>query len=208
MAATADVRRFNVLRFDWSDKKEVSLSRLDFSRQILQRLLEVKPEDLNCLIKRPGIAVSFDVSFFLNGYANHRLDDLLLLLCRRVMEYYRYLDGLQEAGRLTNQRAEKESTGLRAAEELLQKGWIERCHWMDDYRCLVPSTSRETWWYTVVLPEYTCECVAASNGGLCKHLHIAVEAAKQKGLDVDSMQKRLVQELLQGGKTSQCKDMV
>lgn len=178
--------------------------------------------------------------------------------------YCRYLDGLQEAGRLTNPRAEKESTGLRAAEELLQKGWIERCHWMDDYRCLVPSTSRETWWYTVVLPEYTCECVAASNGGilfllicivltyisfmkcvhvntalyiysiytqyvynfiififmlhknvivtlfigLCKHLHIALEAAKQKGLDVDSMQKRLVQELLQRGKTSQCKDMV
>ncbi|KAK6471267.1 hypothetical protein HHUSO_G29586 [Huso huso] len=120
----------------------------------------------------------------------------------------RYLDGLQEAGRLTNPRAEKESTGLRAAEELLQKGWIERCHWMDDYRCLVPSTSRENWWYTVVLPEYTCECVAASNGGLCKHLHIALEAAKQKGLDVDSMQKRLVQELLQWGKTSQCKDMV
>ncbi|MGH0174644.1 UNVERIFIED_CONTAM: hypothetical protein FKN15_068341 [Acipenser sinensis] len=60
MAATAGVHRFNVLHFDWSDKKEVSLSRLDFSRQILQRLLEVKPEDLNCLMKRPGIAVSFD----------------------------------------------------------------------------------------------------------------------------------------------------
>ncbi|KAK6471295.1 zinc finger CCHC domain-containing protein 3-like [Huso huso] len=67
MAATAGVRRFNVLRFNWSDKKEVSLSRLDFSRQILQRLLEVKPEDLNCLIKLPGIAVSFDVSFVSNG---------------------------------------------------------------------------------------------------------------------------------------------
>ncbi|KAK1174738.1 hypothetical protein AOXY_G2307 [Acipenser oxyrinchus oxyrinchus] len=148
---------------------------------------------------------------FLNGYANHRLDDLLLLLCRRAMEYYRYLDGLQEAGCLTKPRAEKESTGLRAAEELLQKGWIEQCHWVDDYRCLVPSTSRENGWYTVVLPEYTCECVAASNGALfilCKHLHIALEAAKQKGLDVDSMQKRLVQKLLQRGKTSQCKDMV
>ncbi|MGH0187079.1 UNVERIFIED_CONTAM: hypothetical protein FKN15_032371 [Acipenser sinensis] len=52
---------------------------------------------------------------FLNGYANHRLDDLLLLLCRRVMEYYRYLDGLQEAGCLTNPRAEKESTDNKGA---------------------------------------------------------------------------------------------
>ncbi|MGH0142883.1 UNVERIFIED_CONTAM: hypothetical protein FKN15_077271 [Acipenser sinensis] len=67
MAATAGVRRFNVLRFNWSNKKDVSLSRLDFSRQILQRLLEVKPEDLNCLIKHPGIDVSFDVSFVSNG---------------------------------------------------------------------------------------------------------------------------------------------
>ncbi|MBN3280563.1 ZCHC3 protein, partial [Polyodon spathula] len=42
-------------------------SRLDFSRQILQWLLEVKPGNFNSLIKLPGIAVIFNVSFVSNG---------------------------------------------------------------------------------------------------------------------------------------------
>ncbi|MGH0178903.1 UNVERIFIED_CONTAM: hypothetical protein FKN15_000290 [Acipenser sinensis] len=57
MPVRTGVRRHNVIRFTWRDEKEVSLSRLDFSRQIIQKLLEVKPEELNCLIKCPGTAV-------------------------------------------------------------------------------------------------------------------------------------------------------
>ncbi|MGH0178838.1 UNVERIFIED_CONTAM: hypothetical protein FKN15_078446 [Acipenser sinensis] len=63
----AGVRRFNVLCFTWKEKEDVTLTRLDFNRQILQRLLEVKPMELNCLIRRPGIAASFDVSFVSTG---------------------------------------------------------------------------------------------------------------------------------------------
>ncbi|MGH0167275.1 UNVERIFIED_CONTAM: hypothetical protein FKN15_056983 [Acipenser sinensis] len=59
----AGVRRFNVLRFTWKEKGDMTLTRLGFSRQIFQRLLEVKPMELNCLIRRPGITASFDVSF-------------------------------------------------------------------------------------------------------------------------------------------------
>ncbi|XP_058865497.1 uncharacterized protein LOC131707241 [Acipenser ruthenus] len=51
MAATTGLCRHTVIRFTWGDEKEVSLTRLDFSQQIIQKLLEVKPEELNCLIK-------------------------------------------------------------------------------------------------------------------------------------------------------------
>lgn len=74
MAARTGVRRHNVIRFTWRDEKDVFLSRLDFSRQIIQKLLEVKPEELNCLIKCPGTAVCFEVSFVSTGVMKRCLE--------------------------------------------------------------------------------------------------------------------------------------
>jgi len=75
------------------------------------------------------------------------------------------LDSFQEAGRLTNPRSAMESKGKEMADMLIQRGWIERCHWLDESRCLVPSASKDLQ-YLIVLLEYTCECVAASCGGM------------------------------------------
>ena len=79
--------------------------------------------------------------------------------------FHRYLDGLQEAGRLTNPRIAMEGKGKEMADMLIQQGWIERCHWLDESRCLVPSATKDLH-YLVVLPEYTCECVTAPSGGM------------------------------------------
>ncbi|KAK1175983.1 hypothetical protein AOXY_G746 [Acipenser oxyrinchus oxyrinchus] len=114
--------------------------------------------ETNNLVERFFLAVK---NHFLNVYCNRRLDDLLLLLSNRVLGYYRYIDSLQKAGRLNNPRTTKEMEGKRKAEELVHKGWVEKCHWKGDFTCLMPSSTTENLWYTVVLPEYTCECISA-----------------------------------------------
>ncbi|XP_070574466.1 uncharacterized protein [Ptychodera flava] len=73
---------------------------------------------------------------FLNGYANHRVDDLLLLLDSKVLGYYRYTTGLQEAGRLRNPRNDNHSKKL--AEELLTQSWSEKVKWDSSFK--MPNT--------------------------------------------------------------------
>ncbi|TMS12791.1 hypothetical protein E3U43_017866, partial [Larimichthys crocea] len=111
------------------------------------------------------------------------------------------LDSTREAGRLTNPRSDMESKGKEMADMLIQRGWIERCHWLDESRCLVPSASKDLQ-YLVVLPEYTCDCVAASSGGLCKHLHIALEAAHQRGHDMRNLQDNIAEAVMMHGNVS------
>ncbi|MBN3301526.1 ZCHC3 protein, partial [Amia calva] len=61
---TAGVRRHNAVRFSREAGAETAaLTRLEFSRSVLQRGLGFAPSELNCVVKLPGPRDVFEVSF-------------------------------------------------------------------------------------------------------------------------------------------------
>lgn len=62
---TQETRRHNAVRFTRTQQEETEpgLTRLEFSRTILQRGMGFSPSDLNCLVKLPGLKEVFEVSF-------------------------------------------------------------------------------------------------------------------------------------------------
>ncbi|XP_014675608.1 PREDICTED: uncharacterized protein LOC106815634 isoform X2 [Priapulus caudatus] len=96
-----------------------------------------------------------------------------------------YLEGLKKAGRIKNKSASRESQGRRKAEQMISQGWANIVLWQTNHVCYVPSeTLPATAGYLVDIMHATCECQAASQGGMCKHLHTALTLAATKGIDV------------------------
>ena len=79
------------------------------------------------------------------------------------------MEELAEAGRLddeVNKANSEAKKGLKKAEELLGRGWAEKCVWLETNECilLVPSASSDRM-YKVDLIRAICECPATSQKG-------------------------------------------
>lgn len=97
-----------------------------------------------------------------------------------------YHKELVREGRIKPQPA-VEGHGASKAQELLLRGWAQKCTLLSDTSCScrVPSESkgREVK-YDVDVARATCTCPAASQKGMYKHLHVAANVAQLKGQSV------------------------
>ena len=62
-AATGGEKRANAPNVTRQERRVTGLTRLEFSRAVLQRAMGFVPGDLNCLVKVPGNADIFEISF-------------------------------------------------------------------------------------------------------------------------------------------------
>ncbi|CAG2217969.1 unnamed protein product [Mytilus edulis] len=117
---------------------------------------------------------------FLGGYANSRVEDLLLLLHGNVTMFYDYLDELAKIGRLKNMGGQRGDKSKLTAENMLKAGLDQTVQWTSSTECTVPSQTAFGTIYNVDIVNEVCNCPAATTRGMCKHVHFA-ELIASKG---------------------------
>ncbi|XP_071124075.1 uncharacterized protein [Mytilus edulis] len=120
---------------------------------------------------------------FLGGYANSRVEDLLILLHGNVTMFYDYLDELENIGRLKNMGGQREDKSKLTAENMLKAGLDQTVQWTSSTVCTVPSQTAFGTIYNVDIVNVVCNCPAATTRGMCKHVHLADLIASKRNID-------------------------
>ncbi|VDI82347.1 Hypothetical predicted protein [Mytilus galloprovincialis] len=99
---------------------------------------------------------------FLGGYANSRVEDLLILLHGNVTMFYDYLDELEKIGRLKNMGGQREDKSKLTAENMLKAELDQTVQWTSSTECTVPSQTAFGTIYNVDIVNVVCNCPAAT----------------------------------------------
>ncbi|XP_052075697.1 uncharacterized protein LOC127713103 [Mytilus californianus] len=138
-------------------------------------------QDTNNLVERFFLGMKYH---FLGGYANSRVEDLLLLLHGNVTMFYDYLDELAKIGRLKNMGGQRGDKSKLTAENMLKAGLDQTVQWTSSTECTVPSQTAFGTIYNVDIVNEVCNCPAATTRGMCKHVHLAELIASKRNIDL------------------------
>ncbi|KAG9283804.1 hypothetical protein AMEX_G2612 [Astyanax mexicanus] len=149
----------------------------NFGRQVFHHHSET-----NNVVERFFFGMKYN---FLAGYANKRVDDLLLVLSSHVVKYYSHLDALKAAGRLRP----KTSDALLGVERMKSRGLDHSVSWQCEGKCNVPSETVPGRMYLVDLVYTTCTCEYANLGNMCKHVLLAKCVSASSDIDVNGLRQ-------------------
>ncbi|XP_063402221.1 uncharacterized protein LOC134686486 [Mytilus trossulus] len=121
---------------------------------------------------------------FLGGYANSRVEDLIILLHGNVTMFYDYLDELAKIGRLKNMGGQREDKSKLTVENMIKAELEQTVQWTSSTECTVPSHTAFGTIYNVDIVNVVCNCPAATTKGMCKHVHLAELIASKRNTDL------------------------
>ncbi|XP_063411623.1 uncharacterized protein LOC134694540 [Mytilus trossulus] len=121
---------------------------------------------------------------FLGGYANSRVEDLIILLHVNVTMFYDNLDELAKISRLKNMGGQREDKSKLTAENMLKAELEQMVQWTSSTECTVPSQTAFGTIYNVDIVNVVCNCPAATTRGMCKHVHLAEFIASKRNIDL------------------------
>ncbi|CAC5381447.1 unnamed protein product [Mytilus coruscus] len=116
---------------------------------------------------------------FLGGYANSRVEDLLILLHGNVTMFYDYLDET-----LKNMGGQRKDKSKLTAENMLKAGLDQTVQWTSSTECTVPLQAAFGTIHNVDIVNVVCNCPAATTRGMCKHVHLAELIASKRNIDL------------------------
>ncbi|CAC5383706.1 unnamed protein product [Mytilus coruscus] len=140
------------------------------------RHLFYEDQDTNNLVERFFLGMKYH---FLGGYANSRVEDLLILLHGNVTMFYDYLDET-----LKNMGGQREDKSKLTAENMLKAGLDQTVQWTSSTECTVPLQTAFGTIHNVDIVNVVCNCPAATTRGMCKHVHLAELIASKRNIDL------------------------
>ncbi|XP_049435956.1 uncharacterized protein LOC125891013 [Epinephelus fuscoguttatus] len=130
---------------------------------------------------------------FPRGYANRRLDELLLLLNKKVFNYCSYMDDLHGADPILDSRTQDT---VEAASSMKSAGLLHKIMVKEAGLYSVPSEV-EGKYYHVDVVTMQCQCAVSTRGNLCKHILLAKEKCQEMGADIDDLRKEVARSLFE-----------